>query len=284
MTSDKHNSTSQGKTRGIFLMVVAVIAALAVLGFLLSRMDGKIAIVTNASTPTNTEVSMTTTITSITPTEATITPSTLSPEAEQARAIAEPILQAVANRMPEVEDDFSFDTSNWSVGFSGQNSAQIADGMLRLTVADAASDTWMGSRHVAMSADDFVVQFDVRVAVMEFDSHLSILWRYLPNDNEAYRLRLFPNLDGAWAVDNVETQIDAGNSGAVTLNEWFTVTLIGRDNRFAVLLDGQALSYFEDSQRPIGRVVLGMNIFSGDAIAEFDNVKYWNLANVSGLP
>ncbi|KAA0258723.1 MAG: hypothetical protein EDM79_19670, partial [Chloroflexi bacterium] len=101
---------------------------------------------------------------------------------------------------------------------------------------------------------------------------------------KAYRLILFPSLDGSWAVDNAEFQIAAGNSDAVALNKWFTVTIIGRDSRFAVLLNGRSLFYFEDSKRPIGRTVLGMNIFTGDATAEFDNVKYWNLDNVQGLP
>lgn len=209
--------------------------------------------------------------------------STLSPQAEQARAFAEPILQAVADRLPDVEDDFSFDNGNWDLGF-GENPAQITEDVLRLSAADATSDEWVGARHEAMSADDFVFQFDARVTAMEFDSHLSILWRWLPSDNKAYRLILFPSLDGSWAVDNAEFQIAAGNSDAVALNKWFTVTIIGRDSRFAVLLNGRTLFYFEDSKRPIGRTVLGMNIFTGDATAEFDNVKYWNLDNVQGLP
>lgn len=44
MTSN-HNSTSQGKSRGKFIIVVVTIIALAVLGLLLSRMDERVAIV-----------------------------------------------------------------------------------------------------------------------------------------------------------------------------------------------------------------------------------------------
>lgn len=266
-----------------------VVIALLSFGWYLSSLDGRIAIVTSGAVmPTNTEISTTATITPIAPTEATVAPSTLAPQAEQARAFTEPILQAIANRTPEVEDDFSFDNGNWSTGVIGQNSAQIADGMLQLTVNDAVGDTWMGSRHEAMSADDFVVQFDVRIPVMEFDSHLSILWRWLPSDNASYQLAFFPSLNGAWSVGGTGGdfffQGANGNSDSVRLDQWFTVIIIGRDDRFAVILNDRPLYYFEDSQRPAGRVVLGMNIFSGDAIAEFDNVKYWNLANVPGLP
>jgi len=37
----------------------------------------------------------------------------LSPQAEQARAFAEPILAAIANRLPDFEDDFSTPGSGW---------------------------------------------------------------------------------------------------------------------------------------------------------------------------
>lgn len=267
---------------------IAVIVLLA-FGWYLASLDGRIAIVTSdASTPTNTEISMTATSTPIAPTEATVAPSTLSPQAEQARAFfAEPILQAVANRPPDIEDDFSFDNGNWSSGLSGQNSAQIVDGVLRLTINDAVGDTWMGSSHVAMNVDDFVIQFDVRIPAMEFDSHLSIIWRWLPSDNSSYWLTLFPSLDGAWSLGGAGNnffQAANGNSDAVRIGEWFTVTIIGRGSHFAALINDQPLGEFEDVTRPIGRVVLGMNIFSGDAIAEFDNVKYWDLDNVPGLP
>lgn len=46
MNSNNH-SNSQGKSRGKFILIIAVIAALAVLGLLLSQMDGRIAIVTS---------------------------------------------------------------------------------------------------------------------------------------------------------------------------------------------------------------------------------------------
>jgi hypothetical protein len=292
MTSN-NNSTSQGKSRGKFTAVIAVIAALGVLGLLLSQMNGKIAIVTSGdSTATNTALPMTATITPVTPTIAPITPSALNPQAEQARAFAEPILAAIANRPPDVEDDFSFDNDKWSLGFSGENSAQIKEGVLRLTVVNATSDEWMGSSNGSLNADDFVVQFDTRVTTMEFDSHLSILWRYLTSDNSSYQLALFPSLNGAWSLSGTGSnfagsdflEVASGNSDVIALNEWFTVTIIGRGSRFAVLLNDQSLYYFEDSRRPIGKVVLGMNIFTGDATAEFDNVKYWDLANVPGLP
>ncbi len=295
-----NNSISKEKSRGKFTMIVAAIAVLAVLGLLLSRLDGRIAIVApGASTPTNTSAPTS-------PAEPTSTPrptQTESPTAmtgptptlaqdAQARAFADPILQAIADAPPDVEDDFSSDSGNWSQGFSGKNSAQILEGVLRLTVVGAAGDTWMGSSHPAMTADDFAVQFDARATAMEFDSHFSILWRWLPVDNSSYQLALFPGLNGDWTLGGTGSgfagndflDVANGNSDSIKLDEWFTVTIIGQGSRFVVLLENQPLAYFEDARRPSGRVVLGMNIFNGAATAEFDNVKYWNLDNVAGLP
>jgi len=272
-----------------------VVIALLAFGWYLASLDGRIAIVasgvTTATSPiisTETAVPAAASATrepASTPDPLVSTPNT---QAEEARAFAEPFLQAIANRTPDIEDDFSFDTGNWSQGVSGQNSAQIVDGILRLIVNDAVGDTWMGSSHPSMNASDFAIQFDVRIPAMEFDSHLSILLRWLPSDNSSYQLAFFPSLNGAWSVGGTGGdfffQGADGNSDSVRLGEWFTVLIIGRGSHFAIFLEDQPLYFFEDSQRPIGRVVLGMNIFSGDATAEFDNVKYWNLDNVQGLP
>lgn len=270
-----------------------VVIALLAFGWYLASLDGRIAIVASGVTTATSPIISTETavLAAASATrEPTSTPdplvSTPNTQAEEARAFAEPILQAIANRTPDIEDDFAFDNGNWDLGF-GENPAQITGGVLRLTAADATRDEWAGAHHVAMNADDFVVEFDIRVTAMEFDSHLSIAWRWLPSDNSSYWLTLFPSLDGAWTLGGAGNnffQAANGNSNAVRLGEWFTVTIIGQGGHFAALINDQPLSYFEDSQRPIGRVVLGMNIFSGDATAEFDNVKYWNLDNVQGLP
>ncbi|GEM_PF-3561334 len=212
--------------------------------------------------------------------------SALTPQAEQARAFAEPILQAIANQAPDVEDDFSFDNGNWDLGY-GENPARIEQGVLRLTAADATNDEWAGAYHNGMNADDFVFQFDVRATEMEFDSHLSIAWRWLRSDNSSYWFTIFPSLNGAWTLGGAGNdffEVANGNSDSVRLDDWFNVTLIAKGSRFAIFIDDQPLYYFEDDRRPIGRTVLGMNISTGDAIAEFDNVKYWNLDNVPWMP
>jgi hypothetical protein len=46
----------------------------------------------------------------------TLTPSSMSPIAEQAHAFAEPILAAIADRAPDLEDDFSDPASGWERG------------------------------------------------------------------------------------------------------------------------------------------------------------------------
>ncbi|MEK7328935.1 MAG: hypothetical protein AAB217_27130 [Chloroflexota bacterium] len=52
----------------------------------------------------------------------------------------------------------------------------------------------------------------------------------------------------------------------------------------AVYLNGTPVAYFEDADFDTsGNTMLGCQSL-GQAVCEFDNVKFWNLANVPGLP
>jgi WD40 repeat protein len=84
MNSNNHLN-SQGKSRGKFTIIIAAIAALAVLGLLLSRMDGRVVIVTaEDATATNTALPVTTTIAPSIPTltteSTTMTSPTVTPD------------------------------------------------------------------------------------------------------------------------------------------------------------------------------------------------------------
>jgi hypothetical protein len=82
--------------------------------------------------------------------------------------------------------------------------------------------------------------------------------------------------------------IAQGKSNAVTLGQWMKIRIIARGSTFAVYLNDQPLSYFVNDLHPMGAISFfagnGMGISAGDIQVEFDNVKFWNLANVPGLP
>jgi len=71
----------------------------------------------------------------------TATPTPRPSLAEEARAFAEPILAAIADRPPDYKDDFSDPGSGWSLRQSTEGEARYEDGEY---VAVAAPDYWSG--------------------------------------------------------------------------------------------------------------------------------------------
>src|SRR5574341_674292 len=124
------------KPRGKFALIGGAVVVLAVLGLLLSRLPGRVQIAGPGATVTGTSAGVApgaplapayTPLPTQTPgPTATISPpnpqrisatdaatSALTPQAAQARAFAEPILAAIANRPPDYQDDFSDSKSGW---------------------------------------------------------------------------------------------------------------------------------------------------------------------------
>jgi len=63
------------------------------------------------------------------------------------------------------------------------------------------------------------------------------------------------------------------------------VVIIARGSQFAVFVNDQPIDYFVDDSIPDGQNKLGAGgPGGGRADVKFDNVKFWNLENVSGLP
>lgn len=99
----------------------------------------------------------------------TFTP-TLNPQAEQARAFAEPILQVIANRPPDFEDDFGNPGNGWSIGSNISGKQGYADGMYFITADPASADRGPMQNAVeipAVQVADFVLEMDVSFNLMQ---------------------------------------------------------------------------------------------------------------------
>ena len=62
------------------------------------------------------------------------------------------------------------------------------------------------------------------------------------------------------------------------------IRIVGRDNQFAVYIDGMPVFYLQDDLNPDGEIELWLDSTDGPVTIEYDNVKFWNLDNVPGLP
>ena len=245
--------------------------------------------------PTKHLVEATTPTLTIAPTD------TPNPLVEQARAFAEPILQAIANRPPDFEDDFSTSGGGWQSFESPYSS--ISDGVLKISVpagetTNPGSTSYVGENNSHLSDVNFVFQMDIRAKSLTPDLGTGIIFRFLNDEKTTsspqgyFTFDLFPSL-GEWRIVDHHTEVEnpliaQGKSNAITLGQWMKIRIIARGNTFAVYLNDQPLSYFFNDFHPMGTISFfagnGTGISAGDIQVEFDNVKFWNLENVPGLP
>jgi hypothetical protein len=210
---------------------------------------------------------------------------TIDPAVEQARAFAEPILTAIADRRPDFEDDFSTSGSGWQLF---ESYVRIENSSLEISVPEGK--TYGSAQHSHMWNSDFVFQVDVRADVLERVpervSKVDILLREQASVGGSYSLSLYPQL-AKWEIyDHVDgTQLATGSlPDLVSMGQWMKVVVVARGNQFAVFINDQPIAYFVDDTIPDGQNKLGAGGGGGRAEVKFDNVKFWNLENVPGLP
>ncbi|MEW6085852.1 MAG: family 16 glycoside hydrolase [Chloroflexota bacterium] len=282
MTSTSKNSTAQGKSRGTFLVVVTVIAALAILGLLLSQMDGRIAIVTsNASTPTNTEVSSTATIAPVIFTETTVAPVALGPQAEQARAFAEPILQAIANRPPDYEYDFNEPENGWISGMEESNTRGYVDGEYFVTVKPNGGTGAGPGKDFLFS--DFVAEVDARILKATNPGGWGFIFREQPFP-QSFRYHINFNSSGLSLFLNTGSYTDlfylqgAPVQPAPGTNH---LLVIAKGPNIAIYVNGEPVTVVSDSTLPSGIVSLGIHAGEQETEVRFDNFKIWDITDLT---
>jgi Tol biopolymer transport system component/predicted Ser/Thr protein kinase len=209
-----------------------------------------------------------------------------SSAADQARAFAEPILQAIADRKPDFEDDFSTADKGWSIGTEslGHEGSAIQDGVARLRINDGNASY----NNAALDRSyDFALQMDARVAEGDSSTYLTVFFRVVAAE---YWFSLdLHSANGSWGVskswgDDQQTDLSTGQDNVRPLGEWMRITIVARGPRAAVYLNDAPVAYFEDADFDrSGRTVLKCTSIH-QAVCEFDNVKFWNLENVPGLP
>jgi TolB protein len=200
----------------------------------------------------------------------------------QARAFAQPILAAIADRPPDFEDDFSAAGRGWGIGGEPQAGSAVQEGVVRLRVNEGSATTG----NTALNRKDFVLEVQARVAEGDKATQLGVLVHTVSSE---YWFRVEVTSAGnSWLVDkNVPGQQPnlANGTGFVSpFGEPTHILIVARGPRAAVYLNWMPVAYFDD---PDFDTSGGTGLFCqslGQAVCEFDNVKFWNLANVPGLP
>lgn len=287
MTSNNH-STSQGKSRDKVTVILVVTTALAVLGLLLSQMDGRVDIVMSEdATTTNTTLPMTATISPVTPTASatptvvTITPSALSPQAEQARAFAEPILQAIANRPPDYEYDFNETENGWISGVEESSTRGYVDGEYFVTVKPSGGTGAGPGQDFVFS--DFVAELDARILKATDPGGWGFIFREQPFP-QSFRYHINFNSSG------LSLFLDTGSYTDLFYLQGTPVQpapgtnhllVIAKGPNIAIYVNGELVTVVNDTTLSSGTVSLGIHAGEQETEVRFDNFKIWD---VSDLP
>lgn len=232
------------------------------------------------------QIALTASPTSIVPTQTSIPTSTPDQLVEKARAFFEPILAVIAERPPDFEDDFSTSGRDWQFF---EPYVRIENGSLEINVPEG--ETYGSAQHSQMWAPDFVFQIDVRADVLEdvpeHVSEVDILLREQASKGGSYSLSLYPQLAKWQIYDHVDDMLLAtgGLPDQASMGQWMKIVVVARGNQFAIFINDQFIYYFIDDTLPDGQNKFGAGgPGGGRAEAKFDNVKFWNLDNVPGLP
>lgn len=231
--------------------------------------------------PTSASIPSTPTLISITIPPAS--PTTINNQVEQARIFADPILQAIANHQPDFVDDFSTADKGWNGGnLQPGESAVIQNGVARLTVND--KDVSFGNE--ALNRKDFVLKLEARVA--EGDKATQLIVNFHSLSSEYWFYVVVNSAGNTWLVDkNVpanQRNLANGIGNVSPFSETTQIMIVARGSRAAIYLNKTPVAYFEDTDFDTSG---GTGLFCQSlrqAVCEFDNVEFWDLAKVLGLP
>ncbi len=199
------------------------------------------------------------------------------PIIEQARAFAEPFLAAIANRPPDIVDDFSTTKKHWEY----LDHSKFQDGVLNQSCKN-------NSFAFASSFKDLVFQVELRVNKSSMTSHQNIFLRWSAHSSGSRNRGIYVSLYSAtqdWNVirhwEGQFTPLASGHGNVSPLGEVTKVTIIANGEQYAVYLNNVPVYYTQDADLNVpGGISLGCNSSIEDVI-EWDNLKAWNLAYIS---
>ena len=208
--------------------------------------------------------------------------STPIPLSAKARAFAEPILKVIANRPPDFADDFGTADRGWQWDGRMAGQIHIANGVMQV---NGVGGHGIFPPHNLLKSRDFIFEFQVRL--LDRQSTMGAFFRQ-QNANIHYSFIIHGNSD-SWHVNAAGEQQSPkmrGYDNVLPQGQSNRIVIIGKGNQFAVYLNGKPTAYFEDSTFPnAGNLMPTFASESGQPVkGEFDNVQYWNLDNVPGLP
>jgi hypothetical protein len=218
--------------------------------------------------------------------------------AEQARAFAEPIVAAVADRPSDYEDDFSDPTSGWEIGtvagageingtqFEGERGYVAGEYFIRVPRPENdifCVGVWDESTPPTFS--DFVLEVDGRFVSEGQASGWQIFFRHW---EEFHRLLVAPDTQAdlsRWREQQMFVLAEHTGTPVNGGSETNHIQIIARGSEIAVYANGKAFLYGNDEgyAEPSWMNPISLNVCTHNEVTEvrWDNLRIWD---ISGLP
>ena len=200
---------------------------------------------------------------------------------------AQPILDAIASRPPDFQDDFYDKSGGWHLECCcGAWRMKYVDGELVLTVGitpgTTEGDNWCGVYRHNIDYTNFVAELDGRFLPGGVeDSRWQIAFR---SSGRAANHRFGLNTGGG-----VDIEMFNGPGQGFPLvdrprNQANHLLLIAKGSKFAFYANGQPLYHAESTYCPYGDLFLRVynpNLSLGDTVVAFDNFKIWDISDLT---
>jgi hypothetical protein len=256
-----------GKPKRTGLVIGLIVAGLAVLCILtgivwvVSR-GGIAGLLPSAATPT-----LTPTITP-SPTPSPTATVTATPLPDWVTDFAQPILNAIASRAPNYQDDFTAGSGGWQGDESCGRRMEHLDGEILMTGC--------ALRRPNIDYSDFVVEFDARLYPgVKSDSEWRFNFRDMgnANPNNSIQLTFSGDVFLHFYKDDITYDFPrAANPGNLSNH----IMVIGKGSRIAIYLNNQPLFYYPNSI-----IRYGDFYFRGYSTLAVDNFRIWNIDDIS---
>jgi hypothetical protein len=252
---------------GVLVMVI-ILGAIGTIPWTQRSKFPAISALIATTTPTATITPPPTLTPTITPTRTPRPTATATPLPTWVTDFAQPILDAIASRTPNVQEDFDNNSGGFRIDGWCDGLVKYLDGEMLLTGCPA--------RHPNIDYADFVVEFDARFYPdVPSDSKWSLYFREQGNANPHNDLEISYNGDVSIHFHNDETSYDfplAANPG----NQSNHILVIGKGSRIAIYLNHQPLFYYPNCIFRYGNFQFWVYIKLA-----VDNFRIWNINDIS---
>lgn len=235
-------------------------------------------------TPTSTQTLTQTSIPSQTPTMTPPPSATATSIPTWITNFAEPILQFMDNRPADFEDDFSQNRGWRHIPYGGSKplGATVQNGVLSMPVTSTDAERAQGwVEHPRLTGRNFALAFDFSIDDGAPDDHVVINWFAKTSFTT-----LWLNQNDVWSLQANNPKISGDyhyNSSSQN-----SVLIIARDYECGIYVNNAAIAYLSECRTSSsGRDIwIGMQAVAGShtAVMNIDNVKFWNLDNISNSP